>query len=207
MIGGASVFTERGPATPPSLAERLGIKGEGWVLELKPSIRTYEEYLGLGFAPKKITWDLVRELMRDRILTQAFRNDNIVVNAGLLQVILLATGNVSAYALSNSVAGYFAYAGVGSGQTTPTATDTDLQTYIGSRLQVSAAYNINSNEAKWDTYVSPSTWVATWYECGNFTAQATGMGALGSHLLINPTSGYVKGNVSAILDIQWSLST
>ena len=191
---------------PTSIADRLGTKGEGWVLELANDIRTESQYMALGFSPKKITWDLVSELLKDRVLTWAWRGDNLVVNAGLLQTVNLVTGNIPTYE-SSPPTGWFGYSGVGTGTAAPAAGDTDLAIYLGTRLQVSAAYNINSNEAKWDTYVSPSTWVATWYECGNFTAQATGMGALGSHLLINPTSGYVKGNVSAILDIQWSLST
>jgi hypothetical protein len=211
----------------------LKIRGEGWVLGFKENgPRTYDEYLGLGFAQKKITESLCQELVRDHVLEQycqgfkprtifghqlaqhtvagrripfLWKKGNLIVNAGLLQTVNLVTGNISSYTQSPAV-GWFAFCGVGSGTSTPAAGDTDLTgPYIGSRLQVSAAYNINSNVAKWDTYVAPATWQGTWYECGNFTSITTGSGAMGSHLLVNPSAGYSKGNNSAILDIQWTL--
>ncbi len=215
-----------------TLFDSLRIKGNGWVIGFPADFpRTYDEYLSLGFAEKEITEGLCRELLQEHVIKEwhrgvkprsifghslphatfmghriplLWRKGNLIVNAGLLQTVNLITGNVSNY-VQVPPSGWFAYAAVGSGQTTPAAADTDLQTYIGSRLQVSAAYNLNSNVAKWDTYFAPAASQGTWYECGHFTSITTGAGAMGSHLLINPTSGYVKGNTAALLDIQWTL--
>lgn len=191
---------------PQSCSDKLNIHGEGVVLGFPPSFpRNYDEYLSLGFAKKHVTRELMDELLHERVIDFGWKGPNLIVNAGLLQIINLVTGNVAGYTQSPP-AQWFAFAGVGSGTTTPASGDTDLTgPYIGSRLQCSAAYNINSNVAKFDTFVSPPTWQGTWYECGNFTSITTGAGAMGSHLLINAPSGYLKGNNSAILDIQWTI--
>ncbi len=196
------------PQSSLSVRDVLKIKGEGFVMGFpKETVKTYDDYLALGIQPKHVTVELCEELLKERVIKDYAHNHNLIVNPGLLQVGNMLTGNISSYAQLPSPVGWFSYVGVGTSSTAPTSTDTDLNAYVGTpnRMLVSAAFMLGNNVAKWDTYIPPSQWQTTWYEIGHFTTLTIATGAMGSHLLINPGSGYVKGANSAIIDIQWTL--
>ncbi|MHB1910226.1 MAG: hypothetical protein ACYCQJ_15315 [Nitrososphaerales archaeon] len=177
--------------------KKLHPSGTVTIFSCDPKIvRSYDDFLEHVFNLKKkrITLPLLQELSKEKSILGFTRSKNLIVNAGKNQLAELSTGYNAAF---------FNYVGVGSGTTTPAATDTDLTgPYIGTRVGVSAGYYVATGQAKWDTYFGPSANLGTWYEGGLFNNATIGSGTMLAHTLINPTTGFVKGSSTAVLDWQ-----
>lgn len=90
--------------------------------------------------------------------------DNLVVNAGLNQLILLLNGSSTTS---------FGFCGVGSGTTAVAATDTDLTTPIV-RIAVTNIYQ-NANIGHWDTFFNAATGNGNWNETCLASAVSAGI--------------------------------
>lgn len=90
--------------------------------------------------------------------------DNLIVNAGLNQLILLLNG-------SSTTA--FTFCGVGSGNIVVAPTDIDLTTPIV-RIAVTTPYQ-NANVGHWDTFFNSATGNGTWMETALFSAISAGI--------------------------------
>lgn len=91
-------------------------------------------------------------------------SDNLVVNVGLSQIILLLNGGSSAF---------FAFAGVGSGLSAVMSGDTDLTTPIV-RLAVTSISQ-SSNVGTWSTFFPINIGNGTWNEAALFTLISGGI--------------------------------
>lgn len=118
------------------------------------------------------------------------KGENLVVNAGLNQIIALIIGSSSTF---------WAFTGVGSGSTTPAATDTDLTTPIG-RIGVTNAYQV-SNVGHFDTFFSSTQDNGTWNESGIFTAASSGI--MLCHKLL--ASSFTKSS-SNTATVSWTIT-
>lgn len=92
------------------------------------------------------------------------KGDNLVVNTGLYQILDLMLG------IDTSS---FNYCRVGSGSTTPVATNTDLETIIGSGVLVSDRYK-TGEIGYFNTFFSASSNNGTWNETGLANASTGG---------------------------------
>lgn len=110
---------------------------------------------------------------------------NLVVNAGLNQVIALLLG-------LNTTS--FGFCGVGSSSTAVSATDTDLNTPIG-RIAVTNAYQV-SNVGHWDTFFSSSQDNGTWNESGLFSLVSGGI--MLCHKLLSSTFTKSSSNTATV---------
>lgn len=115
--------------------------------------------------------------------------DNLVVNVGL---------NFIANALVNSSTQPFAYMAVGSGSTTPAATDTTLTTETARALFTTSVVTANSLELTWILGAGVAT--GTIAEAGIFNAASAG--TMLSHALIGPAT---KG-ASDVFTIDWVIT-
>lgn len=68
----------------------------------------------------------------------------------------------------------FSYCGVGSGTTQPSLNDTDLESPVGSRKQVTDRFR-TGNVATFSTFFSSQDNNGSWNECGLFTHQTGGV--------------------------------
>lgn len=149
----------------------------------------------LGFDAKKVkTFD---DYLRLKKLGQLEKHtiykdlgDNLVVNAGLNQIIALIIG-------SNTTS--WGYCGVGSSSTAVTATDTDLNTPIA-RIAVTSPYQV-SNVGHFDTFFSVSQGNGTWNESGIFTASSGGI--MLCHKVLG--SSFVKSS-SNTANVSWQIT-
>ena len=91
-------------------------------------------------------------------------SDNLVVNTGLAQIILLLNGGSSVY---------FAFCGVGSGSSTVLPGDTDLTTPI-MRLAVTSIGQ-SANVGTWSTFFPIGIGTGTWSEAGLFSLISAGI--------------------------------
>lgn len=92
------------------------------------------------------------------------KGKNLVVDAGMFQVISLMIGNNT-----NS----FTYCGVGSGTGTPTSADTDMETAIGSRVAIRDRFR-SGLEAHYETFFGKNDNNGSWEESGLFDASTGG---------------------------------
>jgi len=92
------------------------------------------------------------------------RVKNLVVNAGLYQIIDLIIGASDAD---------FTHCGVGSGSNPPAAGDTDLQTPIGDRKVITERFR-STNKGTFSTFFGSADNNGTWREAGLFTALSGG---------------------------------
>jgi len=110
--------------------------------------------------PKNFTYQDFHKLSQDeREKFCVDSGDNLVVDAGLAQIIDLMIGTDTQD---------FTHCAVGSGTNTPAAGDTDLQTPIGSRLTVTNRY-ISGLTANFDTFYATGDNNGTWEETGIFS--------------------------------------
>lgn len=116
------------------------------------------------------------------------RGDNIVVDGGMQQLLLLAIGNNT-----NS----FTLCGVGTGTSIPVVTQTALDTSLGTNT-VNSRY-IVGNTAYFNTFFGKNDENGTWTETGLFTA--------GNVMLCRRkfTSSFVKSTSNAAV-ISWSIT-
>lgn len=107
------------------------------------------------------------------------KRDNLVVNAGLNNVILLLNGGAGVS---------FPSCGVGSGTALVAPTDTDLTTPIIriSVTQIGQAANVGY----WNTFFAGSVGNGTWNETGLFSTNTPASGVMLAHLLFG--SSFVK---------------
>jgi len=115
--------------------------------------------------PAHFTYEDVLALRRagdlDKYLIE--RDDNLVVDAGLQQVLEYLIGNSPTAPTHNSV---------GSGTNNPAAGDTNLQTSIA-RLTITNKYRV-SLTAYYDTFWSTADGAGTWAETGIHNASSGG---------------------------------
>jgi len=142
-----------------------------------PADFTYEDF-------KKLT-----EKEKEECLV--FAGDNLVVNAGLNQIValLIATN-------TNSIT----YCGVGSNSTAVTAADTDLNTAIGSRLAITNRYAGTTGVGHFDTFYSSSSNNGTWLETGLFDASSSG-----NMICRKIISSFVKSSTNTAT-VAWTLT-
>lgn len=114
--------------------------------------------------------------------------DNLVVDAGLQQIILLMIGSNT-----NS----FTTCGVGTGTSTPVSTDTSLGTSLGTNT-INSKYRV-ANTVYFNTFFGKNDENGSWTETGIFTA--------GSVMLCRRkfTSTFVKSTSNSAV-VSWSIA-
>jgi hypothetical protein len=117
--------------------------------------------------------------------------NNLVVNEGRVRVAL---------ALVSAVSSELSYVGVGSGTNSPAASDTDLQTPLGSRKQITHRWR-SGNTAKFSTFFDSTDNNGTWNECGIF-ADASG-GAMFARALF--TDRPIAKDNSKTITVDWEI--
>ena len=153
---------------------------------LKGNVELYE-------FPSNFTYDDYLELRRtgDHKRYIKDKGDNLVVDAGLAQIVDLMIGTDT-----NS----FTHCRVGSGTNTPAAGDTDMQTIIGSGVTVTNRYRSGSI-AYYDTFFSTTANNGTWAETGIANAST------GSDLLCRRkfSSSFTKSSSNTAV-VAWSIT-
>ena len=181
------------------------------VISLRPDLRTWEDYIDQVGKRRPLTRSLVHELLREGVVQdhtygihprtilgkslprRLWRRGNLVVTGGLTRMCNLAGGS-SITPLS--------VCGVGSSGTTPTLADTDMNTPITPRQNVTYSYNSTSSTQIWDTSFAAGANQGTWREAGLYDS-LTG-GTMGAHALF--ASPITKGNVQEIVEWAWAFS-
>ncbi len=125
----------------------------------------------------------------DKVTIQKDTGENLVVNAGLNQIILL---------LNNGSAVNFTFCGVGSSNTAVLATDTDLNTSIV-RIAVTNIYQ-SANVGHWDTFFNSTTGNGTIWESGLFSLVSAGI--MLCHKLLGSSFAKTTNNT---MTISWTL--
>lgn len=122
----------------------------------KYEVPTFEKYL-----------ELKNKKKLDLFAVWKDKGDNLVVNQGLANLILLLNGSGGVSFPSN---------GVGSGTATPTPTDSDLQTPI-TRISVTQIGQ-SANVGYWNTFYAGSVGNGTWNETGLFSTNTLASGLM-----------------------------
>lgn len=183
----------------PTLRESLRPKGRVSLYAFDPKdVPTYDSLLDLCAVTLRVKsrgrWRWVPAL--DTLLIKPkvrLFQDNLIVNAGLMAL---------ANSLTVGPAFLLNYVGVGSSSTAPTATDTDLNTAIGSRVLVTSPYIISPNISVWDTFFGIGANNGNWNESGLFNASSGP--TMGSHALFS--SQFVKASTNtAVVEWKWTL--
>ena len=156
---------------------KFALKGNVELYEL-PSHYTYQDYLALKKNNEHI------KFLKDK-------GDNLVVDAGLAQIVDLMIGTDTSS---------FTHCRVGSGTNTPAAGNTDMQTIIGSGVTVTNRYRSGS-VAYFDTFFSTSSNNGSWEETGIANAST------GSDLLCRRkfSSTFTKTSSNTAL-VAWSIT-
>ncbi len=156
---------------------KFALKGNVELYEL-PSHYTYQDYLALKKNNEHI------KFLKDK-------GDNLVVDAGLAQIVDLMIGTDTSS---------FTHCRVGSGTNTPAAGNTDMQTIIGSGVTVTNRYRSGS-VAYYDTFFPTSSNNGSWEETGIANAST------GSDLLCRRkfSSTFTKTSSNTAL-VAWSIT-
>ena len=156
---------------------KFSLKGNVELYEF-PANFTYQDYLAL----KK--YDSHKQYLKDK-------GDNLVVDAGLAQIVDLMIGTDTSS---------FTHCRVGSGTNTPAAGNTDMQTIIGVGISVTNRYRSGA-VAYYDTFFSTSANNGSWEETGIANAST------GSDLLCRRkfSSTFVKAATNTAL-VAWSIT-
>ena len=112
---------------------------------------------------------------------------NLVVNAGLAQIIALLQGTSTTA---------FPSCGVGSGTNVPAPTDTDLQTPI-TRISVTQLSQ-SANLGYWNTFFSGAVGNGTWNETGLFSTNTLASGIMLARLLFSSSFAKTSANTGTI---------
>ena len=143
--------------------------------------------------PAHFTYDDYQTLQKYNELDKYMidHGDNLVVDAGLAQIVDLMIGTDTSS---------FTHCRVGSGTNTPAAGDTDMQTIIGTGLTVTNRYRSGAI-AYFDTFFSTTSNNGTWNETGIANAST------GSDLLCRRklASSFVKASTNTAV-IAWSIT-
>ena len=143
--------------------------------------------------PPNFTFNDIQKLRQTKQLEQFLvdKGDNLVVDAGLSQIIDLMIGTDT---------DSFTHCRVGSGTTAPDASDTDMETIIGSGLTVTNKYK-SGLVAYFDTFFSTSDNNGSWEETGIANAST------GSDLLCRRkfSSSFTKSTSNTAL-VAWSIT-
>lgn len=125
--------------------------------KIKDNVKVY------GFDAKKIKTykDYLKLKNKEKYLV--VEGKNLIVNVGL---------NFIKDLLTATVTGSITHCGVGSNSTAAAATDTDLNTAIGSRLAITNRYSGGTGIAKFDTFYASGDNNGTWLETIIATASA-----------------------------------
>lgn len=128
------------------------------------------------------------ELLKNKEKYLVDKGDNLAVDSGLQQILLLMIGSNT-----NS----FTLCGVGTGTGTPVSTDTALGTSLGTNT-INSRYRVG-NTAYFNTFFGKNDENGSWEETGLFTA--------GSIMLCRRkfTSTFVKSTSNAAV-VSWSIS-
>ena len=102
--------------------------------------------------PPDFTYEDFKKCNKEMYLID--KGKNLVVDMGLKAILNLMTGQSTEY---------FNYCGVGSGTTVAAATDTDIETAIGSRVAVNDAWR-GGLSGYWYTFFDKNTCNGTWTE-------------------------------------------
>ena len=143
-----------------------------------PDTMTYDNYLELKKTGEH------KKYIKDK-------GDNLVVDAGLAQIVDLMIGTDTSS---------FTHCRVGSGTNTPAAGNTDMQTIIGSGVTVTNRYRSGS-VAYFDTFFSTTSNNGSWEETGIANAST------GSDLLCRRkfSSTFIKASTNTAL-VAWSIT-
>lgn len=127
----------------------------------------------------------------DRLATYHDDGKNLVVNAGADQIANLICGvNTSS----------FTHCAAGSNSTAVAASDTALNTQIGSRVSVGYRYLESTGKGHFDTLFGTSDANGTWLETGLFTASSGG-----TMLARKIISSFVKSSTNTAV-IAWTIT-
>lgn len=130
----------------------------------KAKIKMYGN-VSLYELPKHFIYDDFKKLNeKDKKSYLINRGDNLVVNSGLYQILDLMLGVDTSS---------FNYCRVGSGTTTPVATNTDLETLIGSGVSINDRYK-TGEIGYFNTFFSSTSNNGTWNETGLANAASGG---------------------------------
>lgn len=152
-------------------------------------IPTYHDYLLIGEGKAFPSVHRARCIENGWIKEE---DKNLVVNAGLNQIVLLLNGGSATN---------FQSCGVGSGTSTVLATDTDLTTPI-TRISVTAIYQ-SANVGHWDTFFNSTTGTGTWGEAGLFSTNTLASGIMLCKKLFTSTFPKTTSNTSTVA---WTLT-
>ena len=180
--------------------EAIQVSGSVQVLSLAPELRTWEDYVAQVGIRKPLTLDLVADLLKEGVADQytyavhpqTGESGNLVVNTGLARL--------TQWAIGQSIVP-MTVVGVGASGTTPGAGDTDMNSPIAPRQNVTNAF-VSGTTAYWDTSFTGGANVGIWAEAGLYDS-ITG-GTMGSHALFAST--VTKGSNQVIIEWAWAFT-